>query len=549
MKDDVLDTLRIVKDTRRRFAVAAREYLANRFRAPVKGQSPAPSDIPVEVMFNFLGSTEQLANNNAFFQSVDLDSDPQGTLKAGDLGPEASRLALIEISVMVLRGKVQFSFIFNRRMNHLQNIKDWITECKWTLEETVVKLRRCEIQPTLSDYPQLPVNYQELRRLVKEEFPRIGIKGPDEVEDIYPCSPTQEGILIGQLRDPKSYMFHIIFEIKHAKSETGVSIERLMNAWQQVVDRHAALRTIFVQSTYKGGAYDQLVIKHVPHGGIQIECDDSDALSELQAVGLLKLNKQRKRALPHQVTICKTFTGRVLMKMEINHAVIDGGSIPILLRDLETAYVGRLSSNRQPLYSEYIQYILSQSPKDDIRYWKIYLNGISSCHVSPLSKPSQGQRSLSSVKMPFDRWQELQAYCQRAGVTLANVVQAAWAVVLRIYTKSDDVCFGYLTAGREAPVKGIQDTVGVFINMLCCRVKFTPSQLLAEIPRRIQEDYLKAIPYQRGSLAQVQHELGLQGKQLFNTVLSIQNHTKLGGEDEKSVIFETQSAHDPSEVS
>jgi hypothetical protein len=43
--------------------------------------------------------------------------------------------------------------------------------------------------------------------------------------------------------------------------------------------------------------------------------------------------------------------------------------------------------------------------------------------------------------------------------------------------------------------------------------------------------------------------LGWQGQSLFNTTLSIQNHTVAGGSKEKGLSFDLKHAHDPSEVS
>jgi len=235
------------------------------------------------------------------------------------------------------------------------------------------------------------------------------------------------------------------------------------------------------------------------------------------------------------------------MKVEVNHAVIDGGSTPILIHDLQLAYDGLLPDGLGPLYSDYIRYMRSQSPRENLVYWKRYLSGVQTCFFPRLKSTFSSQRRLASYQFNFDHWQDIQRYCERTGVTLANVIQAAWALVLRKYTGSDDVCFGYLSAGRDAPVTGIQETIGVFINMLCCRVRLSPSQLLAEIPSIIQDDYVRAIPHQRCSLAQVQHELGLKGKQIFNTALSIQNHSS-DVSDEGSLVFTTQEAQDPSEV-
>lgn len=503
----------------------------------------------MEILFNYLGAMQQLERDDALFQNADLITDGADSLTVGDMGPDTARLALFEVSAIVIQGKLQFSFMYNRRMQRLNDIRRWVSECKWTLEEIVISLRRCAPEPTLSDYPLLPIRYEGLKRLIRETFPEAGITHRDQIEDIYPVTPTQEGILLNQLRDPTNYFCNAIFEVQTADSNVGVSPQRLIEAWQKVVDRHAALRTTFVNSVYQGGTFDQLVLKKADSGIIRVECDDTEALAKLNSIKLHENNAKRTQPLPHQFTICTTSTGRLLIKIEMNHAVIDGGSTPILLRDLALAYDRRLPEGRGPLFSNYVRFIRSQSPRADIAFWKRYLTGVRSCHLPNLNANPTDERRLVPVKMAFDEWSDLQQYCERTGVTLANVVQAGWALVLRKYTDSDDVCFGYLSAGRDAPVNGIQDTIGVFINMLCCRVKFSPSQLLAEIPSKVQEDYLSGIPHQRCSLAQVQHELGLHGKQLFNTVLSIQNHSRASDDESESLNFELQNAHDPSEVS
>lgn len=547
--DDVLDTLKIVKDTRRSSREAGEAYLAQRFLAPKDRPLSSHSDVPMEILFNYLGSMQQLERDNSLFQNTDMGMEKADPLEVGDMGRDTTRLALFEISTAVVQNRLEFAFMFSSRTKRLNEINRWMSECKWILEEIVVRLRRCTPEPTLSDYPLLPINYDGLKRLVKTSFPQAGISHYQEVEEVYPCSPTQEGMLLSQLRDPKAYLFHVVFEVTRANAQQTIDPLRLVTAWQNVVDRHAALRTVFVNSTYKGGSFDQAVLKNVDSDVIRLERDDSTVLSQLQSITLYDRNARRKQKIPHQLTVCVTPSGRVFMKIEVNHAVIDGGSTPILIHDLQLAYDGLLPEGRGPLYSDYIRFIKSQSPREDIVYWKRYLSGVQACYFPHLKSTFSTQRQLASLHFNFDNWQDIQRYCERTGVTLANVIQSAWALVLRKYTGSDDVCFGYLSAGRDAPVTGIQETIGVFINMLCCRVRLSPSQLLAEIPSVIQDDYVRAIPHQRCSLAQVQHELGLQGKQIFNTALSIQNHSSSEVSDEDSLVFTTQEAHDPSEVS
>jgi hypothetical protein len=152
--------------------------------------------------------------------------------------------------------------------------------------------------------------------------------------------------------------------------------------------------------------------------------------------------------------------------------------------------------------------------------------------------------------LQFDRFSDLRRLSEQTQVTLANIMHAAWAFVLRRYTGSNDVCFGYMTADRDAPVENIGRTVGTLINMLCCRIRISRSHTLEDIFRTAQDEHLESTQYQRCSLANVQHALGISGKALYNTSISKQNHTKQQQEEgprEETITFEMQTGHDPSE--
>ncbi|OJJ60425.1 hypothetical protein ASPSYDRAFT_87010 [Aspergillus sydowii CBS 593.65] len=47
-------------------------------------------------------------------------------------------------------------------------------------------------------------------------------------------------------------------------------------------------------------------------------------------------------------------------------------------------------------------------------------------------------------------------------------------LVLRSYTGLEDVCFSSAASGREAPLKGIHNTIGTFPNAAVCRVRVPP---------------------------------------------------------------------------
>jgi len=149
----------------------------------------------------------------------------------------------------------------------------------------------------------------------------------------------------------------------------------------------------------------------------------------------------------------------------------------------------------------------------------------------------------------FDRFAELQVTCKELNVTLANVMQAAWAICLRTYLKSDNICFGYLVSGRDVPVNRVHDIVGPFISMLVCRVVFSSSSTFQDICEKVQRDYLRSLEHQHCSLAQVQHELGVHRESLFNTAVSIQGDSLVEESESSSLSFKAITAMDPNEVS
>lgn len=543
--DALSDIIKRVKDTRRKIADNGRPFFAKSVLQEQGSEFP----VPLEILFNYLGKMQQLERSDSLFQHYADTFDTSDTSNfalTGDMGTQTARFALFEVSAIVIKERLNVVFTYNKNMQHEMSIRRWILQCKQTLEKDLLNLRTATPEPTLSDYPLLPINYHGLQMLTNSTFRKAGIRHNDQVEDIYPCSPMQEGLLLSQLRDPSAYMFHTVFEIKDARSGK-VDAERLARAWETLVDRHPVLRTIFVDSNYTGGSFDQLVLKNLTENVLRVECLDSQVDEKLAEISLRDLNTMRQAKLSHQLTVCKTNSGRVILKLEINHAIIDGGSVDVVLRDLTLAYEGKLPEGSGPRFSEYIKFIRTQSQRDAIAHWNEYLGGVHPCHIAP-SAGFDSKRELKGVMMNFDRFPELLKFCERSSVTLANLTLSAWAIVLRQFTGSDDVCFGYLSAGRDAPVNGIQDMVGIFINMLCCRVKFSPQQTLTGVSKSVQDDYIRCIPHQSCSLATIQHELGWQGQPLFNTTLSIQNHSVAGGSKEKSLSFDLQHAHDPSEV-
>ncbi|KAG8530149.1 NRPS [Bacidia gigantensis] len=546
--DNLMDTLKEAKDLKRSVPLNGLEYMARRFYA-ADPKDRFDGHSPMEIMFNYFGRGQQQGGeqDKALLQPFDFQPVGIDEQALGDVGPRTARLALFEVSAAMTDDQLKMTFMYNKHMKRQEGIKHWIIKCQQVLMDLAEHLLDHAPEPTLSDYPLLPTTYKGLTRLTKDTFPKAGIPSIGEVEEMMVCAPTQDGLLLSQIRSPDSYHSYIISEIKMGK-DIPFDVQRLVDAWQKVVDHHQLLRAVFTYSACKGHAFDQVVLKHVDGSAKVVHCEEEAYETELAKISLRNENKSRVPKSPHQMTICTTSSGKAYAKLELNHAVLDGLSVGIMMRDLALAYEDNLEEYR-PLYSEYIKYIMGRPLSVSAKYWKESLSGLQSCLLPALNGEAPETRRLNAVYLDFSQFPELQSFCKSNELTFSNVMLGAWGLVLRQYTHQDDVCFGNLSAGRDAPIEGIQDAVGAFINMLVCRVKFGSSTPLKDVFRKIQDDFLNSLPHQHCPLAKIQHDLDFAGKPMFNTACSLQNQ-KIAGEEEETentIAFEQVSGHDPTE--
>jgi amino acid adenylation domain-containing protein/non-ribosomal peptide synthase protein (TIGR01720 family) len=544
--DDFVDTAKQIKDLRRRVPDNGRPYFASRFLSS-RGRERFSHHYPMEVTFNYLGQYQQLERAGALLQPFEAMA---GEAHVGggmaDFGFNTPRFGLFEISAVIAQGKLRFSFTFNRYMRHQDLIRKWISHCQRTLLDATMQLTNMKPQPTLSDFPLLPLTYESLKTIENEKLPQIGLSSVFDIEDAYPCSPMQQGLLLSRSKDTSYYAVQGTYEVK-MRISGSVDVDRLADAWQMVVNRHAALRTVFLESLSSEGLYDQVVLKNVVIDTPLLRCkEESEVLTTLSNQTPMSYDDGRP---PHRFSICQTSTGRVFCMLELSHTIMDGASMSIIFRELGLAYANQLPNSQRPLYSSFIAYLQNQSDEAGLGYWKSYLADLEPCHFPLLNDGITVSKQLRSLRLDFEELPKLQSFCDSNGLTLSNAFHTAWSLTIRSYSGCEDACFGYLTSGRDAAIPGAEAVVGPFINMLVCRAKLLGSTSLIEVLNQVQQDYMDSLPYRHTSLAEVQHALRLSGTALFNTCLSYRKLPPAGTttDDNPLSFSEYAPIHDPTE--
>ncbi|KAI9745822.1 MAG: hypothetical protein M1818_000503 [Claussenomyces sp. TS43310] len=535
--DDTKAVVRVTKDTRRRVSDNGFSYFSCRsFNA--EGATAFTSHKNIEICLNYLGRNQQLERESALLRQEPL-SDGE---VINNIGDSLGRLAVFDVSAVITQGCFQMSFLFNRNTHHQEKIQDWVRRCEQLLKATVESLESSPVEYTLSDFPLISTNYRGLSNLFESTLPKIGVLSSD-VEDLYPCAPIQEGIILSQAREPGTYEVRQCFEVASRTQSTPIDANRLQVAWQLVVNRHAALRTIFIDTITQNGVYDQLVLRQYTADVKRLKYEGSDVVSFIESQLPVDYSQPRPH---HRLTICEAM-GKVYLQLEVSHSLTDGTSMALIIRDLTAAYESALPTGSSALYKDYIAYLQQLSEPLSLNYWIDYLADLSPCHFPCLTGDSGTSKpSLSkSITIHLDGASKLQRFCEAHEITIGNLFQAAWGLILRSYTGSDEVCFGYMASGRDIPLKDISDAIGPYINLVVCKLNLEGNNTVGQVLKTLQDDYLNCLPHQHTSLAKIQHELENSGESLFNTIMSIQRLPT--GVPEQEISFEVVDQADPTE--
>ncbi|GFF57195.1 nonribosomal peptide synthetase 12 [Aspergillus udagawae] len=552
-RENLLEAIRRVKDARRAVPSKGWAYFASRYLHP-DGRKAFQMDHPMELIFNYAGEFQQLEHADALF--VAESHEAQGALDAGE---DIQRFGIFEVFASVQRGRLQCQFMYPREVQHQDMIDAWIAKYHQTLEDAGSYLVAASqasdhIPYTLADFPlMLSLTYPQLKELIQITLPSLEIS-LDNVEDIYPCSPSQRGMLIAQAKKTNNYNASVTWQIQSRENATSgkLNFQRLYDACCQVIQRHAALRTVFVDSSSPESYMDQVVLRHVrPEAVIK-----QSVMSESDQLPAGRLGGWPKGQLMHQFHLCRVKNDtdeQLLLRLDMSHTIMDRTTMQIIERDICLAYEGKLPTGRGPLYSEYVAYVGRQDHDSASRYWQRYLEGVEPCEF-PSINPDATKRGLEDEWGHVSRTlkdstlgeSSVDSFCRQHNVTIWNLAGLAWALVLRSFTNSDNVCFGYVKSGRDLPIDGIADAVGAILNPLTCRIAFDQNATVEDTLHQLQDEYLQSLRYQSFSLSDVHRLAGITSGALFNTSVGVQTG-QIAREGETVLDFYTMAMEDGAE--
>ncbi len=306
-----------------------------------------------------------------------------------------------------------------------------------------------------------------------------------DVEDLYPLTPMQAGLLFHSLAEPAPglYVVQMCFEL------TGpLDGGALRAAWRAAVARHPALRTVLV---WDGIAHPvQAVLRGVELPFVEHDLRDVPAGDHPGRVAeLLRADRVQGFDLSAppltRVLLIRLAEDRRVMVGTHHHAIRGGWSTTLVPDEGRDRY-GRIVAGgpgprfpEVPPFREYVTWLARRAGDTGTTFWSGELAGyrrpvrMTLDRPDPAPAPAPGPPWYDRhVELTPDRVGAWRAAARRYQVSFPTLVQGSWAALLARHDPAapDEVVYGVVTAVRDHDREGGDRVVGLCVNTVPMRV-------------------------------------------------------------------------------
>jgi amino acid adenylation domain-containing protein len=356
------------------------------------------------------------------------------------------------------------------------------------------------------------------------------------IDDVYPLTPVQQGMLFHTLVDPEAghYVEQFVCGLRGE-----LDLPALRGAWRRLIARHPALRST-IHWDDRGRPYQVVHRRAAP----SIDYRDWSGLPDSQRQERIAafLASDRKAGFDSsrpplsRVALIRIDPERHQLIWSIHHVAIDGWCLSVLLHEaLDTYEALRRGEEPSPAparpFRDYVAWRLGRDEGEAEAYWREALRGFT--EPTPLGidglmsvpsggeSPDAGEREITLEPATSAALQEL---ARSRRLTLSTLIQGAWALLLARYSGRFEVVFGVTVAGRPPELAGVETMIGMFINTLPLRVGVDESAHLVPWLLGLQDRLVELRRFEAIPLARIQGWSEVPpGRPLFESILTVQN--------------------------
>jgi amino acid adenylation domain-containing protein len=314
------------------------------------------------------------------------------------------------------------------------------------------------------------------------ELPRIQPK-PEERFTAFPLTDMQQAYYLGrsELFDLGGIPAHGCLEFERE----SVDVERLEEAFNEVVRRHDMLRAVFLSES------EQIVLPEVERYRIRAQDLRGKSRSEIEEA-LAQTREEMSFGLSYDATAGRRFDIRVARLSETTYRIFflaellvcDATSAQNILEEWARFYEDP-GLELPPIGLAFRDYVLAQRALEDHpvvvasrEYWWSRIPSLPLAPELPLA-PATGRRTNSRfVNRVFcldkARWQRMQQRGERLGLTTSAVIATAFADVLARWSKNKAFTLNCLFYNRMPLHDDVEKVVGNFSATSLLAIDVTP---------------------------------------------------------------------------
>ncbi|WP_052007285.1 non-ribosomal peptide synthetase [Burkholderia paludis] len=476
--------------------------------------------------FNYLGRVD-----------AGLDGDDDGLFALADAphgaerDPGAAPSAALALDARVQRDRLRVDLTFDTARCDAQRVDALADAFANALAALVERAGRDDFATLApADFPVAALDAAGLAAL--------GLP-PARVEDIYPLSPMQRGILFEVQYAPDDARYLNQFEL----TLDAPDLARFEAAWDATVARHPVLRTALAKLADDGAAPMQWVDRtaRMPLARVDLRAaaDPARALDEY-AASQRETPFDLEQAPLMRAALVQLPGERYRFLWTRHHLLLDGWSSARVLAEV----VGRYRApdtpdwaGAPPRYRDYLGWLAADPERSgdgaslgaaSAAFWAprigapdeptLLAGALAAPAVAPAVRHAQADVAWSS-----DETAALAAFARTRRLTLNTLLQGAWLVLLARYTGQSTVAFGATVAGRPDAVAGAQEMVGLFINTLPIVRDVSPGQARDAWLHALQDENLALREHEHVPLAAIQRLRAGAGA-AFDTLVVFENY-------------------------
>ncbi len=287
----------------------------------------------------------------------------------------------------------------------------------------------------------------------------------------------------------------------HGKLDRDV----LQRSFQTIIERHEILRTGFAHANGKPRLEIRPFVEFVfDYRDIRQQPEEAEREIRQQAKQEFVLSKPPLL----RAALLRTAEMEHILVLVMHHIVSDGWSLGIVvreLRDLYEAFRQGMPSPLPDLKNQYVDYAawqrqLLDSPamQNALDFWKGHLLGAPAGLELPSDLPRQETPDYAGSTVRLGMGGELSTTLHKVArhenVTLYMLLLAGFQALLWLRTEENDVVVGTVTANRNH--LGTEDLIGLFVNQLPLRTKFSQGMTFREALAQVRDVTLSAYAHQ-----------------------------------------------------